>query len=134
MKITPRSKEVRALNPEEFEAMANAQDALILDVRHQNDFVQGHIPQSIFIGIDGGFAPWVGALIADVKQPLVLVIPKGREEETITRLSRVGFDQSWVILTEVLPGKLLEKNMTALAVRLLLLKKLLLKMKPLFLT
>ena len=59
----------RALNPEEFEAMANAQDALILDVRHQNDFVQGHIPQSIFIGIDGGFAPWVGALIADVKQP-----------------------------------------------------------------
>lgn len=84
----------RALNPEEFEAMANDQDALILDVRHQNDFVQGHIPQSIFIGIDGGFAPWVGALIADVKQPLVLVIPEGREEETITRLSRVGFDQT----------------------------------------
>ena len=84
----------RALNPEEFEAMANAQDALILDVRHQNDFVQGHIPQSIFIGIDGGFAPWVGALIADVKQPLLLITPEGREEETITRLSRVGFDQS----------------------------------------
>ena len=84
----------RALNPEEFEAMANAQDALILDVRHQNDFVQGHIPQSIFIGIDGGFAPWVGALIADVKQPLLLVTPDGREEETITRLSRVGFDQT----------------------------------------
>ena len=84
----------RALNPEEFEAMANAQDALILDVRHQNDFVQGHIPQSIFIGIDGEFAPWVGALIADVKQPLLLVTPKGREEETITRLSRVGFDQT----------------------------------------
>jgi hydroxyacylglutathione hydrolase len=84
----------RALNPEEFVAMANAKNALILDVRHQNDFVQGHIPQSIFIGIDGGFAPWVGALIADVKQPLLLVTPEGREEETITRLSRVGFDQS----------------------------------------
>ena len=84
----------RALNPEEFEAMANAQDALILDVRHQNDFVQGHIPQSIFIGIDGGFAPWVGALIGDVKQPLMIIAPEGREEETITRLSRVGFDQT----------------------------------------
>lgn len=84
----------RALSPEEFEAMANAQDALILDVRHQNDFVQGHIPQSIFIGIEGGFAPWVGTLIADVKQPLLLVTPEGREEETITRLSRVGFDQT----------------------------------------
>lgn len=83
-----------ALSPKEFEATANAQDALILDVRHQNDFVQGHIPQSIFIGIDGGFAPWVGALIADVKQPLLLVTPEGREEETITRLSRVGFDQT----------------------------------------
>ena len=84
----------RALSPDAFEAIANAQDALILDVRHQNDFVQGHIPQSVFIGIDGGFAPWVGALIADIKQPLLLITPTGREEETITRLSRVGFDQS----------------------------------------
>ncbi len=84
----------RALSPEEFESVANAQDALILDVRHQTDFVLGHIPQSIFIGIDGGFAPWVGALIADVKQPLLLITPEGREEETITRLSRVGFDQT----------------------------------------
>ena len=84
----------RALSPKEFEAMANSQDALILDVRHQNDFVLGHIPQSIFIGIDGGFAPWVGALIADIKQPILLITPEGREKETITRLSRVGFDQS----------------------------------------
>lgn len=84
----------RALAPNEFEQMANESGALILDVRHQNDFVLGHIPQSIFIGIDGGFAPWVGALIADVKQPLLLVAPEGREEETITRLSRVGFDHT----------------------------------------
>ena len=62
----------RALDPAAFEQVANAEGALILDVRHQNDFVQGHIPQSIFIGIDGGFAPWVGALIADVKQPILL--------------------------------------------------------------
>lgn len=84
----------RALTPEAFEQVANAEGALILDVRHQNDFVQGHIPQSIFIGIDGGFAPWVGALVADVKQPILIVAPEGREEETITRLSRVGFDNT----------------------------------------
>ena len=84
----------RALDPAAFEQVANAEGALILDVRHQNDFVQGHIPQSIFIGIDGGFAPWAGALIADVKQPILLVAPEGREEETVTRLSRVGFDNT----------------------------------------
>ena len=84
----------RALTPEALEQTANTEGALILDVRHQNDFVQGHIPQSIFIGIDGGFAPWVGALVADVKQPILIVAPEGREEETITRLSRVGFDNT----------------------------------------
>ena len=84
----------RALDPSTFERVANAEGALILDVRHQNDFVLGHIPQSIFIGIDGGFAPWVGALIADIKQPILIVAPQGREEETVTRLSRVGFDNA----------------------------------------
>ena len=82
----------KPLSPKEFEAVANETEAIVLDVRHQNDFVKGHIPRSIFIGIDGGFAPWVGALIVDVKQPILLVAPKGREEEVITRLSRVGFD------------------------------------------
>jgi rhodanese-related sulfurtransferase len=82
------------LDPEAFEAMANESGAVVLDVRHQNDYAEGHIPRSIFIGIDGGFAPWVGALIADVAQPILLVAPKGREEEVITRLSRVGFDQT----------------------------------------
>ena len=52
------------------------------------------VPRSIFIGLDGSFAPWVGALVADVKQPILLVTPEGREEETITRLSRVGFDHT----------------------------------------
>ncbi|AOW20109.1 MBL fold metallo-hydrolase [Urechidicola croceus] len=84
----------RALSPNEFELVANETGAIVLDVRHQNDFVKGHIPRSIFIGIDGGFAPWVGALIADVEQPILLVADKGREEETITRLSRVGFDKT----------------------------------------
>ncbi len=87
-------KGTRALSPSEFEVLANETDAIILDVRHQKDFINGHIPRSIFIGIDGGFAPWVGALIGDVKQTILLVTPEGREEETITRLSRVGFDNT----------------------------------------
>lgn len=82
----------RGLNPTEFEAAANETEAIMLDVRHQSEFVKGHIPNSIFIGIDGGFAPWVGALIKDVKQPILLITAEGRLEETITRLSRVGFD------------------------------------------
>ncbi|MEE9361662.1 MAG: MBL fold metallo-hydrolase [Cellulophaga sp.] len=83
-----------ALSPNEFEVAANETEAVVLDVRHQDDFAKGHIPRSIFIGLDGSFAPWVGALIADVKQPILLVTPEGREEETIKRLSRVGFDQA----------------------------------------
>tara|TARA_B100000965_G_C19596970_1_gene760719 strand:- start:219 stop:1625 length:1407 start_codon:yes stop_codon:yes gene_type:complete len=88
------SKGTQALSPEAFEAAANETDAVILDVRHQSEFVQGHIPRSIFIGLDGDFAPWVGALIADVKQPILLITPEGREEEAVTRLSRVGFDNT----------------------------------------
>ena len=84
----------KPLTPEDFEVIVNETNALILDVRHQDDFTKGHIPKSIFIGIDGGFAPWVGAMIGNVKQPILLVTPKGREKETITRLSRVGFDQT----------------------------------------
>ncbi len=81
-----------ALDPEAFEHAANETGAIVLDVRHQNEFVKGHVPRSIFIGLNGDFAPWVGALIADTKQVLLLVTPVGKEAETITRLSRVGFD------------------------------------------
>ncbi|MEP0302197.1 MAG: MBL fold metallo-hydrolase, partial [Maribacter dokdonensis] len=77
------------LSPDAFEKAANDTEALVLDVRHQDEFVKGHIPRSIFIGLNGDFAPWVGDLIADTKQPLLLVIPEGKEEEAITRLSRV---------------------------------------------
>ena len=82
------------LSPEEFETLANLEDALVLDVRHEKEFIKGHIPNSIFIGIHGGFAPWVGALITDLKQPILLVTPEGREKETVTRLSRVGYDNT----------------------------------------
>ena len=87
-------KEATAYDAKTFELIANETDALILDVRHQDDFAKGHIPKSIFIGIDGGFAPWVGALIVDIKQPLLLVTPLGKEEETILRLARVGYDNT----------------------------------------
>lgn len=82
----------RALTPSAFEIAANDTGALVLDVRHQSDFIEGHIPRSIFIGLNGDFAPWVGALIADIQQPLLLVAPDGKEKEAVTRLSRVGFD------------------------------------------
>ncbi len=84
----------QALSPRAFEAAANETSAIILDVRSQDAYEKGHIPSSIFIGLDGDFAPWVGALIADVQQPLLLITEKGQEEEAITRLSRVGFDQT----------------------------------------
>jgi len=82
------------LKPEEFEALANHESALVLDVRPQSDFIKGHIPNSIFIGLNGGFAPWVGALITDIKQPIILVVPEGKSAEAVTRLSRVGYDNT----------------------------------------
>lgn len=82
----------KALSADEFEVVANETDALILDVRHQSEFIHGFIPQSIFIGLKGSFAPWVGALIKDINQSILLVVDEGMEEQAITRLSRVGFD------------------------------------------
>ena len=81
-----------ALSPRAFEAAANETDALILDTRDAETFSNGFIPNSIFIGIDGSFAPWVGAMIPDVRQKILIVAPKGREEEVVQRLARVGYD------------------------------------------
>lgn len=83
---------MRALSPDEFEAAAESTGALILDTRADTEFAKGFVPQSVNIGLEGDFAPWVGTLIIDVKQPILLVAPGGKEEETVTRLSRVGFD------------------------------------------
>lgn len=82
----------RKFEPADFAALADAAGALVLDVRKPGDFAAGFIPRSVNIGLDGQFAPWVGALVADVKQPLLLVCDPGREEEAVMRLSRVGFD------------------------------------------
>ncbi len=81
-----------SLSPEAFEAAANETGALILDTRNPQTFAKGFIPNSINIGIDGNFAPWVGAMIPDIKQEILLVTDEGREEEVITRLARVGYD------------------------------------------
>ncbi|MCH1473831.1 MAG: MBL fold metallo-hydrolase, partial [Bacteroidia bacterium] len=88
------SKGNSPLSPSDFENVANESRAMILDVRHEKEFIQGHVPQSIFIGIDGSFAPWVGAVIKDVNQPILIVGKEDRINEVITRLSRVGFDNT----------------------------------------
>ncbi|PKF73297.1 MBL fold metallo-hydrolase [Chryseobacterium sp. PMSZPI] len=86
------SRGLNGLSPDQFEESAEFSGALILDVRSNVIFAKGFIPQSVNIGLNGDFAPWVGALVADVNQPILLVTEKGDEEETVTRLSRVGFD------------------------------------------
>ncbi|MBN9385553.1 MAG: MBL fold metallo-hydrolase [Chitinophagaceae bacterium] len=84
----------KAMTPEDFEAVANKTGALVLDTREAPSFAEEFIPNSINIGIDGNFAPWAGALIPDLNQPILVVSQKGREEEVITRLARVGLDHS----------------------------------------
>jgi len=82
----------RALSPREFELVANETHALIVDTRSSKDFAKAFIPNSINLGIDGNFAVWVGTLIPDIKQEILVIADKGREEEIITRFARVGYD------------------------------------------
>lgn len=89
---TVLEKGSKGLSPVEFKNIAQSHDALILDTRNADDFSKGHIPGSINIGVDGQFAPWVGAMIGDVNQEILLVTPENRAEEVALRLSRVGFD------------------------------------------
>ncbi len=89
---TVMKRGTQALSPRAFEEAVNSTGALMLDVRHEQEFCKGFVPNAINIGLDGQFAPWVGALIMDVNQPIALIAPSDRVEETITRLSRVGFD------------------------------------------
>lgn len=85
-------KGFNALKPNEFEAVANQTGAILLDTRDAQVFASGFIPSSVNIGLNGQFAPWVGALITDLKQPILLIVEDGKEQETITRLARVGYD------------------------------------------
>ena len=88
------SKSNTPISVELFEKLAQKKETLVLDVRTQQEFVKSHIPGALFIGLNGGFAPWVGTLISDINQPILLVVPEGRSEEAITRLARVGYDNS----------------------------------------
>jgi len=88
------SRGTRPLTPEAFRQVAEQEQALILDTRKPEAFAAGHIPGSINIGIDGGFAPWVGTLIPDIGQRILLVTDPGREQEVVTRMARVGYDHA----------------------------------------
>ena len=87
-----KSQALNPVKPADLALVVEATNALMLDVRSASDFGKGFIPRSVNIGLDGQFAPWVGALIKDVNQPLLLITYPGKEEEAVTRLSRVGFD------------------------------------------
>jgi glyoxylase-like metal-dependent hydrolase (beta-lactamase superfamily II)/rhodanese-related sulfurtransferase len=82
------------LTPKEFQAVWESMEALVLDTRSKEAFAAGHVPGSIYIGIDDNFAPWVGTLITDLKQPILFLVEEGREEEVVIRLSRVGYDNT----------------------------------------
>ena len=87
-------KGLNPLTPQQFEDTANQTGAVMLDTRDPQVFAKGFIPNSINIGLNGQFAPWVGALITDLQQPILLITDQGKEEETITRLTRVGYDST----------------------------------------
>lgn len=89
-----RERGIQALSARAFKAAWEGEEALVIDTRHQDVFAQGFIPGSIFIGIDDNFAMWVGALITDLKQPILFISEPGREEEVVTRLARVGYDNA----------------------------------------
>ncbi|MGB0888559.1 MAG: MBL fold metallo-hydrolase [Vicingaceae bacterium] len=88
------TKGLTPLSVKDIKLLLENKNTLILDVRPTEEFINAHIPNSLFIGLDGSFAPWVGALIIDINTPIIIVAPKGREEEAITRLSRVGYDNT----------------------------------------
>jgi len=85
-------KGLQPISVADFKKLTHDDDVVVLDVRDREDFVKGFVPGSLFIGLDGGFAPWVGALIGDLKQKIAIVAPAGKEEEAVRRLSRVGYD------------------------------------------
>ena len=89
---TVKERGLRALTPEQFELTAEAEGALVLDTRGAQTFKDGFVPRSINIGLKGDFAPWTGSMVPDVEQPLLLVTDAGTEDEVVTRLARVGYD------------------------------------------
>lgn len=89
-----KAEGLKPLSPKEFEFLVNDQGALMIDTRDKLDFQKKHIPNSIFIGLDGSFASWAGTLVPDINQPIVFIADEGNEDEVVTRLSRVGYDNT----------------------------------------
>lgn len=87
-------KGMRALSADEFEKLMLEPNTVVLDVRSKDEFAKAHVPKSIYIGLDGSFAPWVGTILKDINRRIILITPAEREKETIKRLSRVGFDNT----------------------------------------
>lgn len=87
-----KSQGLNALSPVAFEFLVNDQGALMIDTRNKDAFRESHVPNAIFIGIDGNFASWVGTLVPDIKQPIVFIAEPGKEDEVVTRFARVGYD------------------------------------------
>lgn len=88
------AKGKRPLSAREFQTVWESMEALVLDTRSKEEFAEAHIPGAVFIGIDDNFAPWVGTLVTDLQQPILFIADKGREEEVVVRLSRVGYDNA----------------------------------------
>jgi len=86
------TKGLTAITADQYQHYLAIEDVLFLDVRSPKEFTEKHIANSIFIGLDGTFAPWVGVLVENINQPIILIAPEGREEEAVTRLSRIGYD------------------------------------------
>lgn len=89
-----KAEGLKPLSSKEFEFLVNDQGALMIDTRDKLDFQKKHIPNSIFIGLDGSFASWAGTLVPDINQPIVFIADEGNEDEVVTRLSRVGYDNT----------------------------------------
>lgn len=89
---TVRERGLQALSVRAFKAAWAEEEALVLDTRNRTDFAAGYVPGSIFIGLDGSFAMWVGALITDLKMPILFIADEGKEQEVVDRLARVGYD------------------------------------------
>jgi rhodanese-related sulfurtransferase len=105
-----KSHGLKALTPTEFEFLANDQGALMIDTRTIESFEEAHIPNSIYIGLDGSFASWVGTLVADLQQPIIFIAEEGTEEEVVTRFSRVGYDNTLGYLKDGLESWKLENR------------------------
>ncbi len=85
-------KSLKKIDPLNFKELINDDSIVLLDTRKVDQFIKCHLKDSIYVGLDGRFAPWVGELLKDINTPIIIMCELNREKEAITRLSRIGFD------------------------------------------